>query len=254
MPCVQSEEQKLEAEFKDKLIAEREIARQQAERDLRREIIEAKQHDKKVQEGGTRAIQELQKTHAEQIAAERESPRKEVERNFKHEIAEAEKRQIEKGSSHCGKLATRQTESKLEKVCAMRLCLRGNRAISLFPPLSCSRRAFKTVLMCHVRNSGLSPGYPRDRPVLMLTFVWLDYSEREHRKMLHGGRAVRDDDDPAELQGGNGAAFSLTRGNRPHRLSRSLPRLGRLSSREKFLEVIDARSNTTGVAAPGGMR
>lgn len=141
MPLIQTEQKRLDAEFKDKLVAEKEIARQQAERDLRREIVEAKQHAAKVQEQAARDRERLEKAHADEIVAERESARKEAERSLTRELTDARKRLEEAEQRHEKQLdKTRQElESRLKKEAATAVRLATREAESKFEKLQAEK-------------------------------------------------------------------------------------------------------------------
>jgi hypothetical protein len=75
-PALAAEKKKLKEEFDNQLVAEREIARQKAERQYQRELREAKEHALRLEQEKDREIKRLQKDYSERLAAETESAKK----------------------------------------------------------------------------------------------------------------------------------------------------------------------------------
>jgi hypothetical protein len=140
-PALAVEKKKLEEEFENQLVAEREIARQKAERQFQRELRTAEERALRVERDKDRELKKLQKDYSERLAAETESAKREAERGVKKQLLDAEKRvkdaddrrqkevgqarkevenRLEKEVARSVRLSTRENEAKLEKLQAER--------------------------------------------------------------------------------------------------------------------------------------
>jgi len=136
-PALSAEKKRLKDEFENQLVAEREIARQKAERQFQRELREAKERTLRVEEEKDRELKRLQKDYSVRLAAEAESAKREAERGVKKQLLDAEKRakdaddrrqkeveqvrrevqdRLEKEVARNVRLSTRENEAKLEKL------------------------------------------------------------------------------------------------------------------------------------------
>jgi hypothetical protein len=140
-PALAEERKRLHKEFEDKIVAVRELALQQAERDLRREIYEAKQRAERAEHDSASQLKKQASEFDRRIRLERESVRRATESESKGKVkaalkraadAEAQaakkvertERQIEqrlrKEMAQTVRMATRENELKLEKLQADR--------------------------------------------------------------------------------------------------------------------------------------
>ncbi|MGH9492290.1 MAG: DUF2130 domain-containing protein, partial [Terriglobales bacterium] len=116
-PVLVNERKRLEEEFETRLLAEKEIARQRAERDLHREISEAKKQAKKAEEEKDKQLKELDEAFKRRLEIQRDTARRQAERELKREIDAAQKRvaQAEAESAKRVQLVERDTEQRLRK-------------------------------------------------------------------------------------------------------------------------------------------
>lgn len=140
-PVLAAEKKRLKEDFDNQLVAEREIARQKAERQFQRELREAKERTLRVEQDKDRELKRLQKDYSERLAAETASAKQEAERGVKKQLLDAEKRakdaddrrqkeveqvrkevqdRLEKEVALNVRLSTRENEAKLEKLQAER--------------------------------------------------------------------------------------------------------------------------------------
>jgi len=136
-PALAAEKKKLKEEFDSQLIAEREIARQKAERHFQSELREAKDGVLRLEQEKDREVKRLQKDYSVRLAAETETAKRDAERGVKKQLLDAEKRakeaedrrqkdveqgrkdvanRLEKETILTIRLATRENEAKLDKL------------------------------------------------------------------------------------------------------------------------------------------
>ncbi len=136
-PALTAERKRLEEDYKTRLVAEHEIARQQAERDLRREIVEATKKAEKAEEEKKQKIKEIEKEHQKQLQAVRQSAKRDAGKELKRELdaaisravaaeekaakiaARTEKdirQRLEKEVAQTVRRTTRETEVKFERM------------------------------------------------------------------------------------------------------------------------------------------
>ena len=140
-PVVTAEKKKLREEYNDRLTAEREMARQRAERHVQRELRSVEERAQRAEQEKERELRKLQKDYAERLSSERENARRQAERNVKKQLLDAEKRvneaegrrqkevqqvrqefktQLGKEVAKTVQLATERNEAELEKLQAAR--------------------------------------------------------------------------------------------------------------------------------------
>jgi hypothetical protein len=129
-PVVTAEKRKLREEYDDQLVAEREIARQKAEKQFQRELRDAKARAERAEQEKRQELKNLQKDYTERLSAERESARRQAERDVKKQLLDAEKRvkdaegriqkEVEKEVARTARLSSKENEAKLEKLQAAR--------------------------------------------------------------------------------------------------------------------------------------
>lgn len=136
-PAVTAEKRKLREEYDDKLVAEREIARQRAEKQVQQELRDAKERAQRAEQQKQQELKKLEKDYTERLSVQRESARKQAERDVKKQLLDAEKRaedaedrrqkeveqvrrefksQVEKEVAKNVQLSTKQNEAALEKL------------------------------------------------------------------------------------------------------------------------------------------
>jgi hypothetical protein len=91
-PALAAEKKKLNEEFDSQLVAQREIARQNAERRSERELREAKERALRLEQEKDREVKRLQKHYSERLAAETETAKRDAERGMRKQLLDAEKR------------------------------------------------------------------------------------------------------------------------------------------------------------------
>jgi hypothetical protein len=140
-PALTAEKKRLKEEFENQLVAEREIARQKAERQFQQQLRAAEERAQLAEKNKEKELQRLQKDYSVRLAAETESAKREAERGVKKQLLDAEKRakdaddrrqrevelarkevdnRLEKEVARSVRLSTRENEAKLEKLQAER--------------------------------------------------------------------------------------------------------------------------------------
>lgn len=116
-PVVVNERKRLEEEFETRLVAEKEIAKQGAEKALQREINDAEKRAKKAEEEKEKQLKEVDKAFKRQLEVEREAVRRQAERELKREIDAAQKRaaQAEAESAQRVQRVEREMKQRLRK-------------------------------------------------------------------------------------------------------------------------------------------
>jgi hypothetical protein len=92
LPAVAEERGRLQEEFDAKLTAEREVARQRAEKALKGELLEAKRQAEKAKEDAAERLKQLSKRYEGQLEREKAAIRREAERASQAKIDTAERR------------------------------------------------------------------------------------------------------------------------------------------------------------------
>jgi hypothetical protein len=131
-PVLAVEKKKLNEEFETQLVAEREIARQRAERQFQQRLRAAEERAQRAEKNKEKELQRLQKDYSERLAGETESAKQNAERSVKRQLLEAEKRAKDADDRRQKEVeqARKEVENRLEKEVArtIRLTTRENEA------------------------------------------------------------------------------------------------------------------------------
>lgn len=131
-PALAAERGRLKEEYEVKLLAEREIARQRAERQVQQELKEATRAAQKAREEKDEIVRKLQKEFQQRLLTAQETGKRDAERTFKGELAESKKRAdaAEKRLAREVEEARREAERRVQKQMAdeVRLATRENEA------------------------------------------------------------------------------------------------------------------------------
>lgn len=140
-PVLNAEKKKLKDEFEAQLIADREMARQKAERQVARELSTAKERAQRAEGEKEQELKRLKKDYSERLARESQGARREAEKEVRKQLLDAEKRakdaddrrrkdveqarkeseaRLQKEVEHAARLSTRENEGRVEKVQAER--------------------------------------------------------------------------------------------------------------------------------------
>lgn len=132
-PVLAVEKKKLKEEFETQLVAEREMARQRAERQFQRDLSAAQERAQRAEKDKEKESVRLRKDYSERLAAETESAKRDAERGVKKQLLDAEKRakDAEDRKQKEVEQARKEVESRLEKEVAktVRLATHENEAM-----------------------------------------------------------------------------------------------------------------------------
>jgi hypothetical protein len=129
-PVLAVERKKLSEEFETQLVAEREIARQKAERQFQRQLRAGEERAKRAERNKENELQRLQKDYSKRLAAETEKAKQDAERGVKKQLQDADERRqkaveqartevehrLEKEVARTVRVTTRENEAKLDKL------------------------------------------------------------------------------------------------------------------------------------------
>ncbi|MGA3211857.1 MAG: DUF2130 domain-containing protein [Terriglobales bacterium] len=91
-PALAEERKRVQEEYNDKLVAERELARQRAERAIQGQLLEAKKRAEKAEQDAAERLKRVSKEYEGQLEREKESIKRDAERGVQAKISSAEKR------------------------------------------------------------------------------------------------------------------------------------------------------------------
>jgi hypothetical protein len=91
-PALAAEKRRLKDEFEAHLIADREMARQRAERRVEQDLRAARERAQRAEEKKEQEVRRLKRTYSERLARESKSAKREAQNEVRKQLLEAEKR------------------------------------------------------------------------------------------------------------------------------------------------------------------
>jgi hypothetical protein len=116
-PALAAEKKKLRDQFEAHLIANREVARQKAERQVARDLREAQERAQRAEAEKEQGLKRLKKEYSERLDRQSESARREAESRVRKQLLDAEKRAKEADDQRRRGVeqARKDTEARLQK-------------------------------------------------------------------------------------------------------------------------------------------